>query len=153
MGPSSAEPAGSTSVFAARLSELSQMVHLVRARCVQLGAAPELVVRIELALEELFANTVHHGYRSADGGQIWITIERNADGIRVIYEDSAPPYNPLAVSADAADALDRTHGSSDPETRPVGGLGRMLVARLSTGNSYAYDTVRHRNVIRLEFLP
>jgi anti-sigma regulatory factor (Ser/Thr protein kinase) len=150
MGPSSAEPTGSTSVFAARLSELSQMVHLVRARCVQLGAAPELIVRIELALEELFANTVHHGYRSEDGGHIWIRIEQNADGIRVIYEDSAPAYNPLAM---AADALDGTHGSDDPETRPVGGLGRMLVARLSTENSYAYDNVRQHNVVRLEFFP
>ena len=125
------------------------MIILLRSRCAHLGAAPELVVRIELALEELLVNTVQHGYR-ADNGLVWIALTPNANGIRLIYEDAAPPFNPFAI--DAA-ALDRAHAGNDPERRPTGGLGRLLVARLCTASSYTYDSVRQRNVLSLDFSP
>ena len=143
------QPAGDSQAFAARLTELSKMITLLRSRCAQLGAAPQLFVRIELALEELLVNTVQHGYR-ADNGLVWIALTQNANGIRLIYEDAAPPFNPLAI--DAA-ALDRAHAGNDPARRPTGGLGRLLVARLCTASSYAYDSLRQRNVLSLDFSP
>lgn len=145
----STQPAGGTQAFAARLTELGKMIGLLRNHCAQLGAAPDLVVRIELALEELLVNTVQHGYR-ADDGLVWLTITPNDGGIRLIYEDAAPPYNPLSI--DTA-ALDQAHAGDDPETRPTGGLGRLLVARLCTASSYAYDISRQRNILSLEFAP
>ena len=145
----STPPSSGAQAFAARLSELKQMISLLRARCAQLGAAPELVVRIELALEELLVNTIQHGYRTAEG-QVWITITPSADGIRLNYEDAAPPFNPFAIDVVA---LARAHAGNNPETRPTGGLGRLLVARLCTSSSYTYDSMRKRNVLSLEFSP
>ena len=145
----SAQPSSGAQAFSARLTELSRMINLLRTRCAQLGAAPEMLVRIELALEELLVNTIQHGYRS-DDGLVWITLTPNANGIRLTYEDAAPPFNPCAI--DAA-ALDRAHAGDDPERRPTGGLGRLLVARLCTANSYTYDSLRQRNVLSLDFSP
>lgn len=108
-----------------------------------------MLVRIELALEELLVNTIQHGYRR-DEGTVWITFTPIADGIRLTYEDAAPAFNPCAID-DAA--LDRAHAGTDPERRPNGGLGRLLVARLCTTSSYTYDSFRQRNVISLDFSP
>lgn len=125
------------------------MIALVRRRCAQLGASPELVVRIELALEELLVNTIRHGYRR-DDCLVWIAIAPEVNGIRLTYEDAAPPFNPLAI--DPA-ALARAHAGDDPERRPTGGLGRLLVSRLCAAGSYTYDDVRQRNVLSLQFSP
>jgi anti-sigma regulatory factor (Ser/Thr protein kinase) len=48
-------------VFAARPTELGGIIDLVRTRCRQFGVAPDLIHRIELTVEELFANTIQHG--------------------------------------------------------------------------------------------
>lgn len=146
MGPSSASPTGSSLVFAARLGELGQMVHLVRTCCERFAIPLDVVVRVELVLEELFTNTVQHGYRHADGGKVWVRIEPKAGGIRVIYEDAAPPYNPFAD-----DSLGAMPDDGHSETYPLGGLGLLLVPRLSRARGYAYDNSRQRNVITLEF--
>lgn len=124
------------------------MVHLVRTCCERFAIPPDVAVRVELVLEELFTNTVQHGYRAEDGGKIWITIEPAAGGIRVIYQDAAPSYNPLAIDPDT---LARAHAGSNPETRPASGLGLILALRLSSTSSYCRDDSRQRNVIRLEF--
>ena len=145
----SAQPPSGAQAFPARPTELSRIISLLRTRGAQLGAAPEMLVRIELALEELLVNTIQHGYLREDG-LVWITLTPNANGIRLTYEDAAPPFNPCAI--DAA-ALDRAHAGDDPERRPTGGLGRLLVARLCKANSYSYDSVRKRNVLSLDFSP
>lgn len=126
------------------------MANLARTRCVNLGIAPALIVRIELALEELFVNTIHHGYRADDGGLIWIDIIPLGRGIRIIYADAAPPYNPLAIDSSALGAV---HAGDNPAVRPIGGLGRLLVAHLCTTSNYCYDSTRQRNVLNLEFSP
>lgn len=145
----STQPPGAAQAFSASLTQLSRMINLLRNQGAQLGATPETLVRIELALEELLVNTIQHGYRR-DDGLVWITLAPSANGIRLTYEDAAPPFNPCAI--DAA-ALERAHAGDDPATRPTGGLGRLLVARLCSANSYSYDALRKRNVLRLDFSP
>ncbi len=99
-------------------------------------------------MEELFANTIQHGYRSSDGGQVWISIGQIRGGVRMIYEDAAPPFNPLAIDPRSSDP---TLDGDNAIARPPGGLGRLLIAGMCKAGRYRHEDSRQHNVIELEF--
>ena len=97
-------------------------------------------LRLNLVLEELFTNTIRHGYRHAPDAPVWISLSRADGGLRIVYEDSAPPFNPYAWLAAAAAE------GPQPLRRP-GGLGILLTRELAASREYAY--IFGRNSIRL----
>jgi anti-sigma regulatory factor (Ser/Thr protein kinase) len=74
------------------------------------------VLRLILVLEELFTNTVTHGYPAGSEGPIWIAFAQRADLIEVTYEDAGPPFDPLAEAT--ARPEDRRARSRNPRARP-----------------------------------
>ena len=96
--------------------------------------------RAVLLVEELFANTICHGYGKDSDEPVWLTVDLEADGCRLVYEDCAPEYNPFLAEEPDLDA-------AEPDDRPIGGLGIVFLNELSTARSY----VRRgdRNVIEL----
>ena len=115
--------------FLARRAELRRIASFVEEFCAETAFPRERCLRLNVVLEELFVNTVTHGHRSESDAPIWITLEPRAPGVQVTYEDTAPPFNPLAYRV---------------ETGKVGGLGVLLTRELAAAREYAYLFGRNR---------
>jgi anti-sigma regulatory factor (Ser/Thr protein kinase) len=85
--------------------------------------------RAVLLVEELFANSVCHGYGGDSDQPVWLTVDVADNGCHLVYEDCAPPYNPFL-----AEEPDLDHPAL--EDRLVGGLGIVFLTELSSTRSY-----------------
>lgn len=125
--------------FPARLDALpAALAHLadgLRAA----GVAPGPMARAELILEELFRNSVLHGYRGDDAQQVWLGAWAGEDASGFCYEDAAPPFNPLRDGPPSA--------APDPALpiaeQPVGGVGLLLIRQLGRALAYQYRDGRN----------
>lgn len=132
-------------MFPARLGELRTLREFLERFCALAEIAADDCLRVNLVLEELFTNTVRHGYRGECDAPIWVTLDSAAQGtLRVTYEDSAPPFNPWV-------GLPEFAPDSTLRSRRIGGLGVLLTRKLAKSRDYAY--LFGRNRIRLEFVP
>ena len=124
--------------FTARQSEFDAIRAFVESACASIEDDQRR--RAVLLVEELFANTVFHGYGGDSDQPVWVTVDLDADDCRVVYEDCAPAYNPFAAHEPDLD-------TALPEQRPIGGLGIVFLNELSTDRRYT----RHdeRNVIEM----
>ena len=97
-----------------------------QARALALSRAASL--RLELIAEELFINAAEHGHRN-DGRPIVVGLDEAGEQVVLTVEDGAAEFNPFAD-------LGEPSASSNPEERPVGGLGRNLVVGLASRCDY-----------------
>lgn len=129
--------------FEAGLERFHDLRDYAERYCADAGIDREVSGRLVLVLEELFANTVEHGYRQAAGNApdkpVWLTLTAAGNGIEVIYEDAAPAHDPFskAVAPDYTGPVDSWQ---------IGGVGVALVIKL--GRNVSYDRSRDRNCIR-----
>ena len=128
----------------ARLSELRSLRRFVEGFFTGAGLAHDDCLRVNLVLEELFTNSVRHGYRGECDAPIWVSLRAAPGKLHVTYEDSAPPFNPYV-------GLPEFEPEATLRSRRIGGLGVLLTRRLAQSRDYAY--LYGRNRIRLEFLP
>jgi serine/threonine-protein kinase RsbW len=130
-------------MFPARLAKLRALRQFLERFCTAAAVEGDACLRMNLVLEELFTNTVRHGYGGDCDAPVWISIARNRDLVSIVYEDTAPPFNPYqrlpAVSPD----------DTTVEMRKLGGLGVLLTKKLAASRDYAY--LFGRNRIRLTF--
>ena len=124
--------------FTARQAEFDAIRAFIETACASIEE--DECQRAVLLVEELFANRVVHGYGGDSDEPVWLTVEVDADGCRLTYEDCAPAYNPFAIEEPDLDA-------AVPEDRPIGGLGIVFLNELSSARSYAREG--DRNVIAL----
>ena len=129
-----------TTMFPAALGALRAIRGFAERFCAQAGVDRDPCLRLNLVLEELFTNTIRHGYRDGSEAPVWISLARTDGTLRIVYEDSAPPFNPYAWLAAAVAE------GPQPLRRP-GGLGILLTRELAASREYAY--VFGRNSIRL----
>jgi serine/threonine-protein kinase RsbW len=135
---------GEHRVFEARMSALPDTATFVEGFCSLHGIAGADVLRLTLIVEELFTNTVEHGCRGQHDASIHITLSADAGEVRLLYEDTAGPYDPLSrLSASATDL------AVAPEQRPIGGLGIHLVRQLTRSARYVNEDGRNRLWLRL----
>ena len=99
------------------------------------GVGPEATIRVVLVLEELFTNTVAHGYPGGTDGPVWVTLEGQRGVIVITYEDAAPPFDPIGHTLPP---------SLPADERAPGGLGLALVRGLCTSASYTRTGDRNR---------
>jgi serine/threonine-protein kinase RsbW len=99
------------------------------------GAEHDTTQRVVLVLEELFTNTVTHGYPGGAEGPVWVTLASQEGAIAVTYEDAGPAFDPFAHAPAPPLA---------PEERAPGGLGLTLVRGLSVSASYVRIGDRNR---------
>lgn len=111
---------------------------MVESFAARAGLDAAVAGRLTLVLEELFTNTVRHGYRGAEGG-VRLRLGARAGGVRVIYEDTAPPFDTSAAAPDPAAAV---------AAGRVGGMGLSLVQHLAVNLRYA----RRGNANRTMFM-
>ena len=129
-------------VFPARLLAFEQVKALID----EFGEAAELGRedrhKLTLIVEELFTNTVNHGHRGDSDAPVFITFEEDQGDVHLIYEDSAPPFDPLAAGK-------RTDIESTVKERRVGGLGIFITIGLTEQVDYSYVEGRNRICLRL----
>ncbi|CAN0057785.1 unnamed protein product [Phaeothamnion confervicola] len=130
-------------VFPARLHAFEQVKVLID----EFSAAAELGGedrhKLTLIVEELFTNTINHGHRGDSDSPVFITLEKDQADVLLVYEDSAPPFDPFAAGK-------RTDIESTITERRVGGLGIFLTISLTEKITYSYQG--GRNNIRLRFV-
>jgi anti-sigma regulatory factor (Ser/Thr protein kinase) len=129
-------------VFPARLPAFDQVKALID----EFGTLAELGSedrhKLTLIVEELFTNTVNHGHRGGSDAPVFITVEEDKGNVKLIYEDSAPPFDPLAAGR-------RSDIDSTIKERRVGGLGIFLTIGLTEMADYSYVEGRNRICLML----
>lgn len=103
------------------------------------GLADDDVLRLQLIVEELFTNTVTHGYGGECDAPIALALAADAGRVMLRYEDAAHRYDPLATLAGSRATL-----AAAVEERPLGRLGVPLVAGLVDDVRYAFEGGRNR---------
>ena len=108
--------------------------------CNRASVDSELSHRLLLVLEELFTNTVKHGYRGADG-VVRVELKQIPGYISIVYEDAAPPFDPLnAVSVDPEITVSKGR---------VGGMGLPLIRKMADLLTYERQEPWNRIAILL----
>lgn len=94
---------------------------------------------VNVALDELLANTLSHGQTGPDPCSITVEVELDQERVTVTLTDDGAPFDPFAE-----DAPDTTLSVED---RPIGGLGIHLVERLM--DQVSYQRLEDHNVVVL----
>jgi anti-sigma regulatory factor (Ser/Thr protein kinase) len=128
--------------FSARMGSMAEIRKFVEDQGAAAGLKREECLKLLLIVEELFTNTVMHGYGEDSDAPVWIALEPAAKGLVLSYEDEAPPHDPLS-------SFTPMKTSVMVDEQPVGGLGVKLIRKLATDLSYRRE--RDRNCIRLTF--
>jgi anti-sigma regulatory factor (Ser/Thr protein kinase) len=128
--------------FPAKMDSMTEIRTLVEGACATAGIGHEACLKILLIVEELFTNTVLHGYRGESESPVWMAFEPGEAGFRLRYEDAAPPHNPFGEfrPTDTAVLIAK---------QPVGGLGLKLIRSLAKDVSYSREG--GRNCIQITF--
>ena len=98
----------------------------------RLGISADDSLRLQLVVEELFTNTVTHGFQQDCDASVTVNLSTSPAGHLLRYTDSAPAYDPTQAPEQAA---------SDETT---GGLGITLIRGMS--QAYRYQRLDERNV-------
>ncbi|MBV2192691.1 MAG: ATP-binding protein [Azonexus sp.] len=120
----------------ARFSELPGLIRLLVADARQLGVSDEDSRRLQLIAEELFTNTVAHGFGHDSEAPVRLELERHASGITLRYSDSAPAYDPTANPQQTASA------------NKAGGLGVTLIRGMC--RDFRYRRQDGRNICEID---
>jgi len=125
--------------FEAKLTALHDIAAFAHAFCERNGVGHDAALRLTFVLEELFTNTVKHGYGRECDSPVRIRLSMSEGCVTVLYEDSAPRYDLVARLSIAPTDL-----AASAEARPVGGLGVYLLSQLVAGARYAYENSCNR---------
>jgi len=126
-----------TQVLPARIDSLTSLGAFVDEVGALAGFSHHDCLRLTLVLEELFTNTVEHGFGGDCDELVEIACEIEPGRVAVTYEDAAPRFDPRALVPGVDESL--------PEVdRPPGRLGLLLVARLAAEVDYSRMEGRNR---------
>ena len=126
--------------FIARRAEFDAVRRHVENACAGIGF--EMRQRVILIVEELFCNTIEHGYGGDCEQPVSLTVSVDTHACHLIYEDCAPPHDPFTAIAELRPA------DTSADQRRVGGLGVFLLAQFAS--SHRYERRGNRNVIELQ---
>ena len=118
---------GATRTFSAELKNLAAIRQFVQETAATLQADANAVHDVVLAVDEMAANVMVHGYRG-NPGTVEVEVRPEGSALRVCLRDHAPPFDPtLHPMPDLTLPL---------EERPVGGLGVYLTRTLMDEVTY-----------------
>ena len=120
----------------ARFSSLGILLDRVASACLAAGLDNDIRKRAELAVEELFANTINHAYGGESDRPVWLLVLVTNDGIKIDYRDDGPAFAPFACQV-------------DHKSHTAGGFGISLINNMPDARAYRRED--GHNVIHLEF--
>jgi len=119
--------------FPSRLTVLAEMAAFAQTFCERNGVDRTDALRLTFIIEELFTNTIRHGFGGDSDSQVRIELVSGDGELSLLYEDSAPPYDPIDRFAPPASL------AATVDARPIGGLGVYLLGQLISRARYAYE--------------
>lgn len=120
----------------ARYTELPVLMEFVARLAEKAGSSAADILRFQLVLEELFSNTIDHGYGGECDQLICVAVQPRPGGLTLVYHDQAPAFDPTLFSSSAqGEGL-------------IGGLGIKLV--LGMTQAIRYYRVADGNRIELD---
>ena len=102
----------------AELKDLSTLLDHVERVCAETGVPASALFDIKLAVEEICANVIRHGYGDDVPGRIQLRVELGEAEVALEIRDFAPPFDAASVATPDL--------TSDLMHRQVGGLGWHL---------------------------
>ena len=131
--------------FNARLEPCANLRAWIENFCDETKASEHNTWQLTLVLEELFTNSIKHGYpglmdkdkANLPEWPIWIELRHSPDGIHALYEDAAIEFNPL-------ENIRPPDYSGPAESWRIGGLGLPMVAGIATQMRYVRTANRNR---------
>ncbi len=104
--------------IAAHADNQAHIRQFVREAAAALGAGPQTICSLELAVDEAACNVITHGYRGRPG-MIDVEVERDGDVLTIRVRDLAPPFDPTRVPDPDL--------TVPPAERRLGGMGIYLI--------------------------
>lgn len=117
-------------VIPADVTRVSEVTSFVETTLTSLGADPSVTMPLVLSAEEAFVNIASYAYPGRTGGTVTVRCEVDQETARLILTDEGVPFNPLMHPVP-----DITEGIED---RRIGGLGILMIRRLSDDVQYSY---------------
>lgn len=119
------------SLPSARLADIGELLDFVDAFCEQASIGEQDQFDLRLAVEEVAANVMMHGYAERAPGPLELSFCSDGEQATITISDRAEPFDPeLAPPPDLEVA---------PDERPIGGLGWHLVRQIVDRVHYRYD--------------
>ena len=131
-----------TITVSARHAAFTELRTFVDDACAKAGAPRADYLRLMLLIEELFVNTVTHGYGEDSDDPVRVRLSVTPAAIAVEYEDCARPYDPFGVPAPDRD-------DEDLDARHVGGLGIRLIRTIAEDVGWMYRDGRNCITFRI----
>lgn len=121
----------------ARYAELPGLMREIARQTAEFGCPAGACERLQLVVEELFTNSIAHGYGGECEAPVRIGLSRAGDRLTLRYIDQAAPFDPGKIAPATA------------STAAVGGLGLGLIQGMS--KSIRYQRLGPHNVTELDF--
>ncbi|MBO4903414.1 MAG: ATP-binding protein [Lachnospiraceae bacterium] len=116
-------------IFPATDEALQDVNLFVEGNLEEAGCSMKNMMKIMVALEELFVNVAHYAYEDGDG-KVSVSFDLDGDNMILTLKDSGKPFDPLA-KADPDISL-------SAEERQIGGLGIYMVKKSMDDVQYEY---------------
>ncbi len=128
---------------------LPALLALIESYCERHEVAEQIRHDLRLIVEEACVNVVSHAYPPGAPGPLTLQVQaRRRDGrpvMEITIEDQGVPFDPLALPV--------PDQSGPLEELPIGGLGVLLMRRLSDLQHYSRDPQRGNVFTLIKFLP
>lgn len=118
------------------LPEIPRLAAEIEGFCAAHRLADEIAFNLNLVLDEVLTNIISYGYDDGGPHEIAVGLELDRGVLRVVVEDDARAFNPLA-----ADPPDLDAGLDE---RRIGGLGIHFMRTLMSSLDYAREGGRNR---------
>ncbi|MCQ2405302.1 MAG: SpoIIE family protein phosphatase [Clostridia bacterium] len=117
----------------AKVEDINDVTAFVEAELEKLNCPMKTVIQINVAIDELFSNIVHHGYPDHKGPVTVKVVKKDTPhhAVCVRFEDEGIPYNPLQKEDPDV--------SLTADERQPGGLGIFMVKKTMDDLKYKYE--------------
>jgi anti-sigma regulatory factor (Ser/Thr protein kinase) len=122
-----------------RSAALEKLQEFVEKTGLELRLQKDLVLKINLALEEVVSNIINYAYDDEDEHKINIRVERDNSKLMIIIEDDGKAFNILKYPEPDIEI--------PAEKRNIGGLGIHFVRTLMDSVEYEYRD--NKNILLL----
>jgi serine/threonine-protein kinase RsbW len=123
-----------------RMEEIRQACAFVAQAAQAAGLSDQAIYHVEVAVEEVCANIISHGFTESGitDGYIDITTDQDADHFIVTIADNSPAFNPLLFDGEDVEA-----NKMEP-----GGLGIHFLKKMIDSLTYQYRGGENRITLR-----
>lgn len=128
--------------IAADKAYLDQVLEYVNEKLVAAGFSRKQIMKVDIAVEEIFCNVADYAYHPEDGKAIIRCDIEKAETTKAVIEfcDFGTPYNPLEREEP------NIHLSA--EERDIGGLGIYMTRKMMDSMEYRYEDGKNILIIK-----